>query len=327
MFKNLAGKGAKGIAKLGVNVYLKGVMNVIFCFAGLLGGASALNKAKSHKTQIKPCIAVVSLAGLLGGAWIKLLDIYNDISDYGIKWFLSEVNGDYIIPTVVFGSIIFYTYKLVKVCKNRFDENTNILMAVAEFVIAWALLVVGMVTESLNIVSIIMIVYPVVKYLAIHRLPVVVGFIQENAGDVVDSLSNAVAQGIEAINTNNDTDNDSNNEADTTGSNDTLIEREVVTEEVEVTLAMDLAEELSDSEVDNDESLNISKANSVQNNKQVQNVKKVEAPVTLGVGKTSNGSMLSMFRNLAPKKQAPNRRVRTPKLQESIKDILKDIEY
>lgn len=327
MLKNLAGKGAKGIVKLVVNAYLRGIMSVIICLAGLLGGVSALSKVKGYRTQIKSCIAVVSLAGLVGGAWVKLVDIYNDINDYGIKWFLSEINGDYIIPTVVFGSIIFYTYKLVKACKNRFDENTNILMAVAEFVIAWALLVVGMVTESLNIVSIIMIVYPVVKYLAIHRLPVVVNYVQENAGDMVDSLSNAVAQGIEAINTNNDTDNDSNNEVDNTDNNDTLIEREVVTEEVEVTLAMDLAEELSDSEVDNDESINISKANPVQNNKQVQNVKKVETPVTLGVGKTSNGSMLSMFRNLAPKKQAPNRRVRTPKLQESIKDILKDIEY
>ena len=306
MLKNLGGKGVKGIAKFVANCYLRGIITFIVFIAGLVGGVSAIKKVNDYKHQIKTCIMVVTVAGFVGGVWLKVISIMRDINDYGLKYFLSEVNSIYIVPTVVFTAIAFYTYKLIKSFKCKDGESNKLVLAIVEFAVLWLLVIKGIMAESLVFASFVIMLYPIIKYLAVKRLPLVVGYVQENSGEIAGMLDN-LGQGVENAIT-----NVTNNTNVTDNSNINNNGESIDTTEAEVTLAMDIADNIPNYECES-QSKNVSSDSNVS--------------VTHGVAKTSNGSLLSIFRNVAPKRKAPQRKVITPKLHQSIKDILKDIEY
>lgn len=299
MFKNLSQHGVKALFKMGINAYIGFWFAVISGVSLIISGGKSLSFVKNNTKLIRTGILGITFGSIGIKTLIKLKGLMETCSAYGYEWVFRLFFDNYLAPISLLAMIGYFTYKFVKAYNNRFDGDSNLLLPMAECIASWSVLVIGIMSERVNTFTVYLMAYVVIKFIVVKRLPLIIETVQENGGNLLNiaNYEENPEEGfdfpIEDLDNSNDVvENVENTEVVAMTEEDNVVAIEPVVEDVE-------------------EDTNMS----------------AKPSVTLGVARTSTGNLLNVFRNVVPTKKAPARKVRTPKLQKSIKDIMDNAKF
>lgn len=331
MLKNLTRGSLKVGFKMVVGLYVHLIMTVIYALATLVGGGNALKTVKMHKKSVR-----MGILGITGGCiglkvFFKLKETYLLCERVGYTWLIEFITLELALNVVIIGSFIYFVINLIKAYSVRHEDNSNkLLVAIVELigfiVVAITMVFMGASNKYFYLLG----VYPVVKWVIKNRLSAVIETVVESTDEVVnveDIRENLMRRMNKIAETIYSVESDSTDEVAEVNQNiNPVVSNEVSWDDlgiIETNIEQQITSESLATTVETVKPVVLPKSDlSVVADSSVVSVTSTENEPKKEGSKKLN---LKMIKNMGTQK-APERRVRTEQLNESMSDLLSDSE-